>query len=103
MVGNDDLKLVIGRFAFSSDYASGGETPTAADFGLNEVVAMTLSDAPSGGVAIKGAFLKATFNPVTGKVMAVGASAVGSTNMTEEITAHTNLSGYTFQVIVIGR
>jgi len=104
MVGNDDLKLVIGRFAFSSAYATGGETPTAADYGLKEIVTMILSPAASGGTAIKGAFLSASYNPDTGKVQAIGASAVvGGKNFVEEVTAHTNLTGHTFAVVVIGR
>ena len=105
MVGNEDLKLVVGRFAFSSSYATGGETPTAADFGLNEIVTMVFTPSVSGQTAIKGAaMLPPAFDPETGKVTAIGASAVpAGMNLVEEVSAYTDLSAQVFMCIVVGR
>jgi hypothetical protein len=101
MMGDVDLKVLPGRWAFSTSYTTGGETvgllatSSAANY-FNQVYGAWFAPAVS-GTAITQALL-VSYNPSTDKARALSATTGGI----QEVVGTADLSGFTFRFIAYG-
>jgi hypothetical protein len=109
MLGGFDLKIAVGKFTFSSAYASGGESLPATSLGFapSGVIVAVFSPVGSATHALnKSKFVNATYDYTNETVLAIGASALaaadGSGASIGEVAAGFDLSGSTVRFIAIG-
>ncbi len=107
MIGDSDLKLVIGRFLLDSAYSSAGESLPASSIGLNEILFITFTGALSGvgGTNVKVHALPVTYDYTTSTVHAIAASAVvvGAHAVFQGVTNAVDLSSFTVRFLAVGR
>lgn len=88
-VGNK--RVVVGTFTGPASYAAGGDAVTPSQFGLT---ALDDIDVEPGSNATPNAIVP-RYNKATGKIMMFWQNEVAASALVE-VTAATNLSGYTF-------
>ena len=103
LMGDHDLKVVCGRFAFDSSYVTGGESLAPSDINLTVINVMVFTPAlcsTAGGM--QGA-IAATYDYTNNKVIALMMSAVAATSgVFSEVSNELTLAPYTSRFIAIG-
>ncbi len=107
LMGNQDLVLVVGRLTFDSSYLSGGESFTATNLDLKDILFASFAPTFSGGSAItQKRGITAAYDYDNYTVIALGASAVagadGSAMGLCEVKNGTDLSDVTLRFLVVG-
>jgi hypothetical protein len=103
-ISDQDFKMVIGRIAFDSDYASGGETFLPATIDLQEIYTIVFTPATSGvGATDVLNVLDVTYDYTNHKVICYGATGGDALDYHQEIAGGgVDLSSFTTRFIAIG-